>query len=68
MKENGFDYIKKNSGLKLISSVKGNYSFSRSFIPRYYLFCALIKVTRDEVGIYGFMGAKPAAESGGAHY
>lgn len=67
MKGNGFEYIKKNSGLKLISNVKGNYNFSRSFMPMYYLFRAFIKVTRDEVGIYGFMETKPKAESGRAH-
>lgn len=67
MKENGFEYIKKNSGLKFISHVKGNYNFSRSFIPMYYLFLALIKVTREEVGISEFMEAKPTAGSGRAH-
>lgn len=43
-KENGYEYSKKSSRLKL-TYLNGNENFSGSFIPKYYLFHVLTKVT-----------------------
>lgn len=46
-KKNGFEYS-KNSCLKLTSYLKGNYNFSRSFIPIFPFFIYLRPLLKQQ--------------------
>lgn len=53
-KENGFEYS-KNSCLKLTSYLKGNYNFSRSFIPIFPFFIYFRPLLKQQGTKWGFM-------------